>query len=523
VPGFEILGELGRGGMGVVYKARHLGLKRVVALKMILVGAHAGGEELRRFRTEAETLARLQHPNVVQIYEVGEQGGLPYCALEFVGGGSLDRRLADGPLRPDEAADLAAKLARAIHAAHQAGIVHRDLKPANVLLTEDGTPKITDFGLAKKLEGASALTASGAIMGTPSYMPPEQAGGQAKTVGPAADIYSLGAILYELLTGRPPFRAATTMDTILQVVSEEPKPLTALKADVPRELELICLKCLKKDPRQRYATAQDLAEDLRRYRDHEAVSAVPETVMGWWWKRLRRQPLVAALSAALALVLVLVLPALYKQWRQAENLLQPEREARQLAERRVRDQAAALSAAQTRTMQLEESLRKAQTPAPRVTFSPDGTRVVTPAGSSQIELWAAATGKRVAALNAASDPVAFSPDSRLFAGAFGVQVTVWESATAKPVRTVRAPFMPTAVAVSPTGQVAVGGDGAVSVWEADSKEPLPPLTAADPGRRPVLGLSFVPGGPLLAVDFGAAVKVFDLSSGQAVQSLRPRP
>ena len=229
VPGYDILGELGRGGMGVVYKARQTNLDRLVALKMILSGGHAGEGELARFRTEAEAIARLQHPNIVQVYEVGEHDGKPFFSLEFCPGGSLDRQLNGTPLAPANAAKLVETLGRAMHAAHQARVIHRDLKPANVLLTADGTPKITDFGLAKKLDDVGQ-TQSGAIMGTPSYMAPEQAGGKNHAMGPPADIYALGAILYDLLTGRPPFKAATPLDTILQVVSDEPVPPRASTA-----------------------------------------------------------------------------------------------------------------------------------------------------------------------------------------------------------------------------------------------------------------------------------------------------
>ena len=252
VPGYEVLSELGRGGMGVVYKARQVKLGRLVALKMILSGGHAGEADLARFRTEAEAIARLQHPNIVQIYEVGEHGGLPFFSLEFCGGGSLEKKRGGTPLPPAEAAVLVETLARAMQAAHEKGVIHRDLKPANVLLAEDGTPKITDFGLAKKLDEAGQ-TASGAVMGTPSYMAPEQAGGQA--VGPLADVYALGAVLYECLTGRPPFKAATNLDTILQVVSDEPVPPAQLQPKTPRDLETICLKCLHKDPEKRYPSA----------------------------------------------------------------------------------------------------------------------------------------------------------------------------------------------------------------------------------------------------------------------------
>jgi hypothetical protein len=321
VPGYEILRELGRGGMGVVYQARQIKLSRLVALKMILAGAHAGGQELARFVTEAEAVARLQHPNIVQIYEVGEHDGLPYFSLEFCAGGSLAAMLNGTPLPPAQAAQLVETLAHAMHAAHQAGVIHRDLKPANVLLApsarpgaiplgagpgsaERFDPKVTDFGLAKRLDVAGAgQTQSGAILGTPSYMAPEQAGGRTKDIGPAADVYALGAILYELLTGRPPFRAAMPLDTILQVISDEPVPPGQLNAKVPLDLETVCLKCLQKEPHKRYASAAELAEDLRRLEKGEPILARPvgrlEKVAKW----ARRNPVVAGSLATVLLVL----------------------------------------------------------------------------------------------------------------------------------------------------------------------------------------------------------------------------
>ena len=248
VPGYEILGELGRGGMGVVYKARQIKANRVVALKMILAGGHASATELARFRTEIEAVARLQHPSIVQVFEVGEQDGLPFFSLEFCDGGSLDRKLKGDPMLPVEAAKLVETLARAMHAAHRQKVIHRDLKPANILLAADGIPKITDFGLAKKLDDVGQ-TREGAVMGTPSYMAPEQARGQTSALGPAADIYALGALLYDLLTGRPPFKGANVMATLGQVMHEEPVPPGRLQPGVPRDLETICLKCFAAPPK----------------------------------------------------------------------------------------------------------------------------------------------------------------------------------------------------------------------------------------------------------------------------------
>jgi WD40 repeat protein len=290
VRGYEILAELGRGGMGVVYKARQVALDRVVALKMILGGGHTDPATLARFQTEALAVAKLQHPNIVQIYETGQQDELPYLALEYVEGRSLDQHLAGRPMPPREAAALVQTLARAVHAAHGAGVIHRDLKPANVLLTADRVPKITDFGLAKSLGDDRGQTASGAVLGTPSYMAPEQAGGRRREITPAVDVYSLGAILYECLTGRPPFRAETPLDTLLLVVSEEVTPPSEVCRAVPRELEAICLKCLQKQPQNRYADALALAEDLQRVLNGEPVSACKATLEQQAWRWLKKRP-----------------------------------------------------------------------------------------------------------------------------------------------------------------------------------------------------------------------------------------
>jgi serine/threonine-protein kinase len=258
--------------MGIVYRARQVKAERIVALKMILAGAHASAEELERFRTEAEAAARLQHPNIVQVFEVGEHQGLPYFSLEYCPGGPLAQKLAGTPLPPREAGDLVLVLARAVAHAHKHGVIHRDLKPGNVLLGEGGTPKITDFGLAKKVEEAGQ-TATGEVMGTPSYMAPEQAEGRKGQIGPACDIYALGAVLYECLTGRPPFKAPTSLDTILQVVSEEPVPPGLLNPGVDPDLQAVCMKCLEKELHNRYPSAEALAEDLNRCQNGEPVEA----------------------------------------------------------------------------------------------------------------------------------------------------------------------------------------------------------------------------------------------------------
>jgi serine/threonine-protein kinase len=308
VPGYQVEAVLGRGGMSVVYKARHLALKRTVALKMI--AGHSDHSERVRFKVEAEAVARLQHPNVVQIHEIGEADGRPFLALEFVEGGSLANRLGGHPVPPRDAARLLRALAEAIHLAHSRNLVHRDLKPANVLLAGSAEtpigqcqPKVTDFGLARQLDADSGQTFVGVVMGTPSYMAPEQAQGRSHTAGPPADVYALGAILYECLTGRPPFQGATRMETLEQVRTREPAPPSALSRQVPRDLETVCLKCLRKEPERCYSSARELADDLGRFLDGKPIRAravgVAERAVKW----ARRRPAAALLVAAL-LVLV---------------------------------------------------------------------------------------------------------------------------------------------------------------------------------------------------------------------------
>jgi serine/threonine protein kinase/tetratricopeptide (TPR) repeat protein len=308
-PGYEILGELGRGGMGVVYRARQMSLNRLVALKMILAPEHAGPHQAARFRAEAEAVARLQHPNIVQVHEVGDHDGRPFFSMELVEGATLADRIDGHPQPASEAAGLVEVLARAVQHAHSRGVVHRDLKPANVLLLSGGErlnaagPKITDFGLAKRLDGPAAHTQTGTILGSPSYMAPEQTGRSRREVGPAADVYALGAVLYELLTGRPPFRAETPFDTLLQVVHDDPLPPSRLRPRLPRDLETICLKCLEKEPQRRYPTAEALAEDLRRFLDGKPVVARPLSPVGRGVRWARRRPAVAALVAVGFLIL----------------------------------------------------------------------------------------------------------------------------------------------------------------------------------------------------------------------------
>jgi serine/threonine protein kinase len=303
-----VVGEiLGRGGMGVVYKARHLRLNRPVAVKMMLNGGFAGPPELARFQREAEVLAAPEHPNIVHVYDVGESEGLPYFTMEFVDGGNLAEKLGGIPQPARDAAGLMALLARAVEAAHRGGIVHRDLKPANILLTADGTPKITDFGLARRFDEGAGLSMTAVRIGTPGYMAPEQVAGHARVSGAATDVYALGAILYEMLTGRPPFRAETVAETERQVIEQEPVPPTRLNASVPRDLETVCLKCLEKEPGGRYATAGALAEDLNRFLNHESIRARPAGPLVRLARWGKRNPIpLASLSFVLVTSLIAI-------------------------------------------------------------------------------------------------------------------------------------------------------------------------------------------------------------------------
>jgi eukaryotic-like serine/threonine-protein kinase len=309
IAGYEIGSTLGHGGVGVVYRAHHLGLNRTIALKMLLSGAYAGPIELARFLREARAVAGLKHPNIVQVYDVGAFDGRPFYTMELVDGGTLADKLANRPQPFGEAAAMLVTLADAVEAAHRGGIVHRDLKPSNILLTPEGVPKISDFGLARSSDGDDALTIGNAGVGTPSYMAPEQVTGSPNAIGPAGDVYSLGVILYEMLTGRPPFHGESATETRRQLLADEPVPPSRLNTRVPRDLETICLKCLQKDPRRRYATAAELADDVRRFQRHEPILARSagraERVVKW----IRRHPTATTACASMAVIALAIVAA----------------------------------------------------------------------------------------------------------------------------------------------------------------------------------------------------------------------
>ena len=316
---YELLEEIARGGMGVVWKARQTSLNRIVALKMILSGDRASEREMERFRREAESAANLQHPNIVAIHEIGQRDGQHYFTMDYVEGLNLSAVVSGKPLSAQRAAGYMKTIAEAIHFAHQRGTLHRDLKPQNVLIDAQDQPRITDFGLAKIIGEDSRLTESGAIMGSPSYMPQEQACGRQDLVGPHSDVYSMGAILYELLTGRPPFQASTTMATLRQVVEDNPQPPRKLNPSVRPDLETICLKCLEKSPQMRYASARELAEDIGRFLKEEPIHARPVAVSRKVQQWFKQHPLF--LAGAAALLLLALTASTYGLWQQNQYLL----------------------------------------------------------------------------------------------------------------------------------------------------------------------------------------------------------
>jgi serine/threonine protein kinase/WD40 repeat protein len=306
---YEILGEIARGGMGVVYRARQTRLNRTVALKMILSGQLASDVDIKRFYSEAEAAAALEHSGIVPIYEVGQQGSQHFFSMAYIAGQSLNDRLKSGPLPPREAAEIMAQVAEAVEFAHEKGIIHRDLKPHNILLDADGKPKVTDFGLAKRMDSADGLTSTGDVLGTPSFMAPEQACGKANEPSRLVDVYALGAVLYAALTGRPPFQAATLVEVLRQVIEQEPVAPKLLNQSTPEDLNTICLKCLHKDPARRYASAGQLAADLQRYLRGEPITARPINQLEIAWRWCRRRPLAAGLSVATAMLLIAAVAA----------------------------------------------------------------------------------------------------------------------------------------------------------------------------------------------------------------------
>jgi WD40 repeat protein len=514
--GYEIIEEMGRGGMGVVYKARQVALGRIVALKMLLHGAHGEPELFARFRAEAETLGRLKHPGIVTIHEVGEVAGLPFLSMEFCEGGDLTRKLNGTPLPPRDAAALVRSLAEAVQAAHEARVLHRDLKPANVLLTGDGALKITDFGLAKRLD-EQGRTQTGAVMGTPSYMAPEQARGD-KDVGPAADVYALGAILYECLTGRPPFKAATVAETLMQVMSEEPPAPRSLNAAVPRELEIICLKCLEKEVSKRFSSARELCEDLERWLTGQPILARPVGPLTRAVKWVRRNPAVATLSASVLMVFALGATAAtvfgfvanekarQASWQEGEKdraLLEAREETKKVNEARANEKKARDKA--------EENEKKAK----KASDEAEEKKAMAETGRHGFMM--------TAALQAWRQHDVLLAETILDGASRDFQQT-WEYRHVRQLCRRKAMTLRghtayvTAVAYSPDGsRIASGGlEGTVRVWDSKSGQELFKGRSAS-----VTAVAYSPDGSRIATSCrDRTVKVWDSKSGQELFSLR---
>jgi serine/threonine protein kinase len=572
---YELIEEIAHGGMGIVYHARQLTVGRKVALKVLAAGHFASPDFIQRFRTEAAAVASLDHPNIVPIYESGEYEGHPFFSMKFVEGGSLARRIADrpAPISHHEAAELVAKLSHAVHYAHQRGILHRDIKPGNVLLDAQGEPQLTDFGLAKLVEKDSTLTHTMAMLGTPSYMSPEQARGEAKQLTTAVDVYGLGAVFYELLAGQPPFAGGSTIDTVRQVLENEPRRPSLIRPGIDRDLETICLKCLEKDPGHRYRSAEALAADLERWRKHEPIVARPASPLERMAKWIQRNQVIFVAMVTIALLLVTGTGVSTWQAIEATRARRAEaiqREAAvgaqayaeaQLARSEWLVYASKLALAQTDfengngglarhyLSECQEKLRgweyrylwtrinarhtlEGHTKAvSSVAFSPDGQRMVTGSEDGSAKMWDAGTGREVFTLSGRRGmvlSVAFSPDGQRIltgTGEWGEgekwgEGQVWDAATGQLLLQLKGhAYCVWSAAFSPDGQRIVTGagdwahgPGEAKVWDAATGQEVHALN----GHTSRVGsVAFSPNGQRIVTgSTDHTSKVWDAATGR---------
>jgi WD40 repeat protein/tetratricopeptide (TPR) repeat protein len=542
VPGYELIEVLGRGGMGVVYKARDRSLKRTVAVKMVRGGGHGDSSELARFRTEAEAVARLQHPNIVQIHEVGEAGGLPYCALEFVDGGNLSTRIGGKPLPPREAARIVESIARGVQLAHSRNVVHRDLKPSNILLTADGVPKIADFGLARQLDMDSGATLAGAVLGTPSYMAPEQASGNAHDAGPLADIYAIGAILYECLTGAPPFVGKNAIETMDRVRTQPAAPPSRQQPGIPLDLETICLKCLRKEPEGRYASAAELADDLVRYLDGRPILGRPIGRLERSAKWVRRNPVLALAAVVVVTTLLVSTIISYQKYRQADTARKEE--ANRVIERdaaladataaRLKSQRMSAGLAFDRALELCQAGKTADGLlwiAEALNVSPPEDEHFAQVVRTNLAAWRAPLPVRQAVYrhDAAVACVAYAPDGQTFYTASGATVRRRNSTTGAMVgHALEHPAVVFCLAASPDGKLLATGtnDKTVRVWDTATGQLGQTIAQPDlvnsvafskDSRQLLVGTGY------RDVEVPSTARVWDAATGQPIGPALPHP